>query len=327
MTISVAKEIINTIKFIMPVQKPKGTVRQRYCLISNGWIVAADDYMCIASPINMSINSAPNTHQLRAVLAKCGEDLSITELDKESIAVTSGALRAVVKCVLPAQLDLKAPDPITWVVDDSLKVALKAAESLAEENTNKPELGAVKLADMCCYGAVPMGTAAIQAFHGFSIPGTHLIPKAAAKAVCATKLALVGIGASDNSITFHFGNGAFIKTALHAGNFPVFEHLFETQQVATQIPSDFYSGLAAITPFSEEGFVIFKQGVMTSKNLENKPSTYAIEGMGQDYGLDIKLLLKVKANFKNIILEEKQVIFYNENMRGVIAKAVERNVE
>lgn len=326
---STAKDLIKTINFILPVQKNKGTPQQQFCLIQNGWIVAADDYTCIASPIDMAVDACLSTFQLKTALVKSKEDdLSFTQIDERTLTVKSGNLKATVACNNPAILNLKAPDDLMLVLTDDFKAALKAVDGLCAENVSRPELGAVKVSGACCYAASSTGKAVIEAFHGFDIPGAHLIPKVAVKAVINAKVALAGVGWSNNTMTFHFENGAFIKTALHAGSFPSIEHLFETNiKEKTKIPEDFFQALGAIAPFSTQGYVYFEDGHITSDSVENAASTYYMDGLNVQGILEIALLIKVKSQFKEAIFDENKVVFFGDIARGVIAKARPQHAE
>lgn len=313
-----AKELLQAVNFLMPIQKKRGTVNQQFCYIGNGWIAAADDYMSIAVPIETPIEAFPNTFQLRSALLKCGEDLSITKLNPLQIAITSGSFKAIIGCT--KELELKGPDQLTLMVDDKLKKCFKATQTLPAENSNRPEFGAIKLADGCCTSLTPTGTALLQAWHGFNVPGAYLVPVAASKALVRSKEPLIGLGYTENSITFHFASGAFIKTALHSGNFPGIEHLFNVETSEPyEIPDDFAAAVKAIQPFSKEGFMHFRKGCITSDVEENEASTYKFDGLPEDKSISIPLYLKIKDYFQNARFSERSIIFQKDNVRGVIA--------
>lgn len=313
-----AQTLLKAVNFIMPTQKKRGTPNQQFCYIGNGWIVSCDEHMAIGYPTPTPIEAYPNTHQLRAALLKCGEDLSITVINQFQISLLSGSYKAVIACN-PA-IGLKSPDPIVGPVDDRLKQAFKAVHGMAVVNANRPELGAVQLKGGLCNGLDPKGTACLQAWHGFEIPGEYLVPKPACVALAKAKEALTGFGFSESSVTFHFENGAFIKTALHLGNFPNVEAVFNEERGEPYlIPDNFFKAVKAIEPFSDKGFLYFRKGRITSNSEESEASTYKMENLPEDKVIAIGLYLKVKACFQNVQFNERSAHFQQDNVRGVIA--------
>jgi hypothetical protein len=150
-----------------------------------------------------------------------------------------------------------------------------------------------------------------------------LIPKNVAVTVGITKIGLTGLGASNNSITFHFQNGAWIKTHIFAEPFPDYQSKFETpngSEVWAASP-EFFKALDVIESFSSDGTVYFSANGIASDIAKDQASTYQVKGLPQNMAFKAKLLISVKHAFETAIFDasNQKVVFRNDKamIRGV----------
>lgn len=105
-----AEGLIAALKFILPAQKKNGTIQQQHCFIGNGWLVAANETLTIATKIEEDLNACPQTHAFLEALSNCSEELQITQLSETALSVKSGPFQAQISCVAANQLALSGPD-------------------------------------------------------------------------------------------------------------------------------------------------------------------------------------------------------------------------
>lgn len=315
-----AASLIVALKFIAVAQKKAGPTQIQFAHIGQHWAAASDGVLTVAHPIEEDLAACPHTLQFIDALSKVGEELSITQLTANALAVSSGAFRALVPCVDFDIVPITAPDPQCAVIDDRIKEALAAVSGLATESAPNATYAAVLLQGGSAVAT--NGVALLEAWHGIDLPPGMLLPKVAATAISKTSLSLVGFGFSPSSATFYFENGAWLKTQLYGERYPNYEILFNIEGFNPwHIPDEFFKAVRAVESFSPNGNVFFQNGAVLSTQFKEEASTYKIEGLPENMGFSAKLLLAVEHAFAkaHFAPEIKRVVFSNENLRGVLS--------
>ena len=319
-----AASLLAALKFVAVAQKKAGTVQQQFGVISGNWAAASNGVLTVATKVEEDLSACPHTYQLIDALSKVGEDLSITQLSPTSLAVVSGAFRALIPCVGFGDVGISGPDERCAVIDDRIKAAFEAVLPLATDGAQHAHLAAVLLQSGSAVAT--NGHVLAEYWHGIDLP-PMLIPKASAVAILKAGKALTGFGYSGPSATFWFEDDSFIKTQLFAEKFPNYQPLFECEGLNPwPVPDEFYKAVRSIESFSRSGVVYFENGMLASNEQETEASTYKIEGLPEGMGFNAKYLLMVETSFKNVYFEESsnKAFFFGENVRGVIM-GIDRN--
>jgi len=311
-----AKGLLDALAFIKPCQKKKGTLEQTHCLIQANWMVASDGIMTIATPVQEDLTACPQSSLLEEALKKSKGELSITQLSDEALSVSSGSLKITVPCEPTSALNISGPDPQRGVADFRLKEALKDLAPIATE-------GAADAINACVLidGVNAVATnnhLILEIEHGVNLPNNILVPKAACAAVGKCKKLLTGFGFSGSSCTFWFEDGSFIKTQLFDSKYPNYQiHLENEDALFAPIPESFFEAIAAVKDHSTTSVVYVKDSGIWSDNLE---SSYQVEGLIGDMGINFKYLTLVKSSIENICFDSEQnkLFFFDHDRRGMI---------
>ena len=108
---SPAASLLAALKFVAIAQKKAGPTNVQFGHIAHNWAAASDGVLTVAHPIEEDLVACPHTLQFIDALSKVGEELSITQLTANALAVSSGAFRALVPCVGFDDVPITAPDP------------------------------------------------------------------------------------------------------------------------------------------------------------------------------------------------------------------------
>jgi len=319
-----AASLLAALKFIAIAQKKTGTVQQQFGMIRGNWAASSNGVLTVATKIEEDLAACPHTYQLIDALSKVGEDLSITQLSPTSLAVVSGALRALIPCVAFNEISIIGPDERCAVIDDRIKAAFEAVMPLATDGAQHAHLAAVFL--QAGSAVATNGHVLAEYWHGIDLP-PMLIPKASAVAIVKAGKALTGFGYSGPSATFWFEDDSFIKTQLFAEQFPNYQPLFACEGLNPwPVPDEFYKAVRSIESFSRSGIVYFENGMLASNEQETEASTYKIEGLPEGMGFNAKYLLTVEPSFKKVHFDEQsnKAFFFGENVRGVLM-GIDRN--
>ena len=324
---SPAASLLNALRFICVAQRKAGPTNVQFCNASHHWVAASDGIVTAAHPIQEDIQTCPQTHPLIEALSTVAQEreLSITQLTPHALAITSGAFRGLISCVAPAEIPITGPDPTAVQLNPGQGVlmqhALASVASLAVDGSPEAIKAGVYL--QAKSAVATDGAALLECWHGVDLPGAVLMPRYAAIAVGATKHALIGLGASASSVTFHFQNGAWLKTQLYAERYPNYQHFFDTSPGAKvwAAPLDFFKAIDTIESFSKTGTVHFNAQGIASDSTKEQASTYRVEGL-PDMAFKAKLLLSVKHAFETAAFDpvNRKVVFYNNKarIRGVV---------
>ena len=319
-----AASLLAALKFIAVAQKKAGTVQQQFGVISGNWAAASNGVLTVATKVEEDLSACPHTYQLIDALSKVGEELAITQLSPTSLAVVSGAFRALIPCVGFGDVGITGPDERCAVIDDRVKAAFEAVLPLATDGAQHAHLAAVLLQSGSAVAT--NGHVLAEYWHGIDLP-PMLIPKASAVAILKAGKALAGFGYSGPSATFWFEDDSFIKTQLFAEQFPNYQPLFNCEGLNPwPVPDEFYKAVRSIESFSRSGVVYFENGMLASNEQETEASTYKIEGLPEGMGFNAKYLLTVESSFKNVHFDEQsnKAFFFGENVRGVLM-GIDRN--
>lgn len=314
-----AASLIAALKFIAVAQKKVGATNVQFSHIAHNWVAAFDGVMTVAAPIEEDLQACPHTLQFIDALSKVTDDLAITQLTANTIAVSSGVFRALVPCVAFDEVPIPPPDPQCAVIDNRIKAAFAAVAGLATDGASDAVHASVLL--QAGSAVATNGAALLEAWHGIDFPSSMLIPKAAANAIAKVTRSITGFGYSQSSATFYFEDGSFIKTQLYGETYPNYAAALDVPSLNLwPVPEDFFKGVRAIESFSPNGNVFFEDGAVLSKIHKEEASTYCIEGTPERMGFSAKMLLAVEHAFKKAHFEtnSNKVVFYGDNVRGVL---------
>lgn len=314
-----AASLIEALKFIALAQQKEGTPQQTHCAIGNGCIIAFNGVFAAGHMIEDDLHACPHTTRLLDALGKCGEKLSITQLDGDRLSINSGRFRAIVPCIPFAQLIDVAPDEPCAEIDDRIKAGLEMAAWVLADTAARPMLAGALLQANSIVGT--NGNMLIEYWHGIDLPPGMLIPKTACIAISKTPKKLAKFGFSQNSATFYFEDGSFIKSQLYSDTYPDYDVLFPPEVNPWPLPAGFFEGVRNIQSLSDDRIAYFNESGMFVKDAKkNEAGSYEVEGLklGQAYNMDY--LLAVESVFKQVDFDTNggRVFFYGENTRGIL---------
>lgn len=318
--VSPAQSLIDAITFISNAQKKAGEPNQTHCAMSGGWVCAFDGVLTIGAKIEEAIHAAPNTFKFLAALKQVENDISITQLSQNSLAVTSGDFRAIVPCVELGEISCKiaGPDAPCAAISDDLALALGDVMPLATEGAATALFGGILMQANTVVAT--NGHVIFESWHGIDLPPGLVIPKAAAKAITKAKKKLVSFGYSASSATFYFDDESFIKTQLFNFRYPEYAHTLTNDSGWSPLPEMFFDALKAVTPFVEGNKVYFKNGMIVTDYREDVASTYHIENLPEGLIFNHKYLMLIKPLAKQVAFVEEpaKMMFFGDRTRGAI---------
>lgn len=158
-----------------------------------------------------------NADRMVSVWAACKGDPKVSATES-TLTVTQGRLRARVSLSDGKDYPRDTPDPETAHKALDLRPVLLGLQPFVATDASRPWATSVCLANGFAYATNNIVLARCPIDTG--LPGAVNVPGSAVEALLAQPAALVGLGASDNSLTFYFDGGVWIKSLLVAGDWP-----------------------------------------------------------------------------------------------------------
>ena len=264
--------LLASLKIVNTILNKDGAIYESHCRLQDGWLTAQTQVLGIGEKIQEDLFACPNAHTLEAALSKCGQSISITQLDQK-LSIKSDKFRALVPCIPPENLPRSFLDASVAQLDDRLKASLAAVAPLAlDENS-------VVTASVLLRNGTVTATdrkVIIQAWHGIDLPELAL-PKAVINPLIKNPKKLKGFGFSASSVTFHFEDDSWLKCQMMADKWPDVNRILDRPCNAWPLPESFYEAVKALEPFSEDGFVHFDGNKMLSHPEESKGASFEIQ--------------------------------------------------
>ena len=315
--------LLTALKFCQLVTKSEGAPFETHILLSNYTAVAFNGVLATGIKIDEDINGAPNANLIVQALSKCGDNLSITQLDQLRLSIKSNKFKAIVPCIDSALMTAAIPDPQVALLNDRFKEAMAAVCTLPSETAQSVIAASILMA-----GASLIATdrkVMMEYWHGQDLPYGIALPKAFATALIKCPKSLRGFGFSTNSATFWFEDDSWLRSQFFAEPWPDIRTILDRKCNPWPIHADFYRGLDSVEPFSETGDVYFDSGIMRSDHDENVGASFEIFGLPKGPVFSIKQLNLIRPFVKEIDFMAQgthttnMCLWYGESCRGAIA--------
>lgn len=314
------KNVLDPLKFVYSaIDKKSAVIEMTHFLIENGHVRATNGVLSLGSPIELDLKCAPHAETALLAVRSCKDVISLSLTDGGRLRVGSGRFRALVPCS-----DTNGeyhPKPSGMEVDidgEKLLAAFQRLEPFVAVDNLRPWANGILLRGQSAFAT--NNICLIEAWLGVDLPLTANIPLAAIKAVTSQNTHPSKVLMDERSITFMYDNGRWIKTQLYESEWPLLERILNVSCTPREIPKDFFAGIDAITKFTDNGRVYFRDGKMCSSPSDKEGATYEVEGLPEKglYKAEAVKLLAGVATSADFDRYPETAIFYGENVRGAV---------
>ena len=313
---------VEALRFVGLVTKEVGPANETHVSLGSNWATAFNGIIAVGSKIIEDIYAAPNNKLLIEALSKCGEHLSITQLDNNRLSIKSDKFKAIVPCVDPQLMTIAVPDEPIAIINDRLKQAIEIVGILANEDAQSVVAASILLSKG---SAIATNRHVIfEYYHGIDLPNGLALPKALVQPLTKNKKVLSKFGFSQSSATFYFEDESWIRSQFYAEPWPDVRPILDRSCNPWPVPADFWTGLAAVAPFSPDGAIFFHNGMLSSHTETGQGATFEVAGLpgGPIYSSRQLAFIKPYADKIDFLAPGPagpMLMFYGPNIRGAIA--------
>lgn len=263
--------ILEALNFVVIAQEKDQLSYQTHCAIYHNRITATDGFLTASHPlpVDPNLSCAPKTHDLLKALKalKAGYDLTLTD---GTLTVSSDKTRVKVPVLSLDSVPQVSPDAPLCNIPATVVQALSTVAFLADEKAPRLALASVLLRNYSA--AATNGFALLESWHGELLPTGDkgvAIPKAGLKALLSIKQAPIQLGISDNSITFYFANGAWLKIQRFSEEWPDIDAVLNYNPSPSEVPKEFIDAIDTAAKFADLNKIYLVNGVVKSTNQPN----------------------------------------------------------
>ncbi len=288
--------------------------------ISDGRIVGFNGDMAISSPIGVDIRAKPHAQTFIKAVNSASEEVALSLTQSGRLSLKSGKFRALINCLSGDESRFVIPEGQVITLGDNFLDCIKALAPFQGVDASRPWATGIMLRSGSALAT--NNICLVEYWHGTTLPFPINIPKPAISELLRIGENPEKVQVTQNSISFHFPGGRWIRTQLLASGWPEqIDAILSSEGSPQAIPEGLFEGLETLKPFTDDGSRVFftAQGVATSNEPE-AATTVDIAGMtaGPCFHHAMLSLLQNTATQIDFSSYPKPCKFLGDKMRGVI---------
>jgi hypothetical protein len=316
--------MLRELKFVMGAVAKKDLVPgMTHFSIDNGRIRSYNGALALCSPIAFDIDCKPHAQQLLKAITNCNPEhvvtMSMTPAGK--LRIQNGPYRALVDCLEEPTPHVEPEGDLVQFDGKTLRSAFEHLLPFVGNDASRQWTNGVLLHAQSAYAT--NNVIICQFWLGTPIPLTLNIPSDAIREFLRVGEDPTHAQVTDNSITFHFPDGRWIRSGLWETKPETITAVLDKcggEPVA--LDPKFFEGLKAIRAFTDKiGNVYFKNGELMTHLEEDVGAKFKLDDFPHTgcYALEMLQLLEGVADKIDWSTYPNPVVFHNEYLRGVLA--------
>ncbi len=290
-------------------------------VIENGTVRGYNGTLALCSPIPFDISCKPKAEPLIRAISNCTETAQLSLTPAGRLRVQSGAFKAFIECIEGETPHVLPSGQMADVDGAVLLAGIKAVEPFIGEDASRPWANGVLLRGPSIFAT--NNVCLVEYWAGATTPTPINVPSAAVKEILRINEAPTHLQYDDNSVTFHYSEGRWLRTQLRSAEWPDLSKVLDKPCNPEPVDSRLFDGLAVLAPFTDKrlGRIFIRDGVMSTHTAgSDEGATYAIEGFPHFgvYNVNMLALLQGVAEKADFSTYPGPCLFFGESLRGAI---------
>lgn len=320
--------MLKELKFVQGAVAKKDFVPEmKHFAIEKGVVRSFNGVVALSSPIPFDIDCNPRADQLVKAISHCKETASLSMTATGRLRIVSGAFRAFVECVDGEMPHVEPEGDFVHVNGNEVQEAFAALEPFIGNDASRPWTNGVLLRGQSAYATNNVMLA--QYWMGSPFPADVNIPKAAIAEVLRINEVCIGLQVTKTSLTFHFADKRWVRTALLSTEWPNLSPILDKPANLQPVNSSLFDALESLKPFADKLGRVFIYGnkAYTHVDAKGMPSSedgaaYDIEGVQFAGIYRIEMLERLAELGEGLEADmsfyPEPCLFRNKRLRGAI---------
>ncbi len=292
--------------------------------IEDGFVRAYNGMLALCAPIAFDINCKPKAAPLVAAIARCPGTIQLSMTPTGRLRVISGEFKAYIDCI-PDETPHVHPEgetiQLSQVQGEAIVKALSTVHTFVSDDASRPWSNGVLLRGKSAFAT--NNVIGVEYWTGVDMPMEVNIPRKAVDEMLRIEEVPTHIQMNATSITFHYANKRWIRTATLACEWPDMGKLFGTAHNPKPLDPTVFDALEKLKPFVDQmGRVYLYPGtISTVADMEQEEGArVTVESIEHTALFNIEMLLRLKgiAETMDLSTYPAPCAFYGGMLRGVI---------
>jgi DNA polymerase III sliding clamp (beta) subunit (PCNA family) len=312
--------MLKELKFVQGAVAKKDFVpAMTHFRIEKGTVRSFNGHMAICSPIALDLECTPKAESLVKAISNCEETVMLSLTEKGRLKVQSGRFRAFIETIEGDTPHLEPSGKIVEINGAALLDSFQKISSFVGNDAARPWTNGILLRGQSAFAT--NNVCLIEYWLAIDIPFVVNIPGTAVKEVIRVDEPPSHLQLDDNSVTFHYTGGRWIRTQLYITQWPDISKVLDQPSAPVPVDPRLYQALDSLAQFSDElTRVHLKDGILRTHMEDEVGASYEVDGLGITGLYQIKMLrlLEGVAETADFTRYPNPVLFFGHNLRGAI---------
>lgn len=287
--------------------------------IKGGRVSSFNGMMALSSPIACDIDCIPKAEPLVKAIGLCNDTITLSMTEAGKLRVQSGSFKAFIETVDIEPPHVQPEGEIVQFDGEAVLEAFKKLVNFVGNDASRPWTNGILLRGQSAFAT--NNVVLVEYWLGVDLPLVVNVPKAAITEILRLDEAPTHGQIHENSLTFHFADGRWLRTQLYETQWPDLSRILDVDHKPTPADVRLFEALDYLKPFADElGRVYINEGLISTHNDLDMGASYEIEGllMKGIYRIEMLELLKGVVTNADFTRYPQPTIFYGDRLRGAI---------
>ena len=320
--------MLESLQFVQGTVAKGSTLKNlEFCRIAGGVIMTSNSEMVSYSPIDCDIEATPQFEGFSNAVSNCGDDVQMAMTGAGKLSIKSGGFKCYLPCVEAGDLAPFFVQPSGDMMPDVDGAALlealrKVRPFVGTDDTRKWSRG-VNLGSESVI--VTNNVILVEHYTGTPFPFPVVLPASAVDELLRIGKNPVGLQGDQQSLTFHYEGGRWMRTQLIAESWPDVAHLFQDVSQCAPLPAGFFDTLEKLRPFAgKENNCFIRGGAVSTDDRPELGASFRVAGLDEsvDNIFALSLLLSLSDVCEKAMLGSYPSMPFTDSagtLRGMIA--------
>jgi hypothetical protein len=318
--------MLKELKFVMGSVARKDYVPElQHFKISDGRVEGFNGIISLSTPIDLEIEAMPKAVQFVKAIERLPDDQEcVLDLTKAGrLSVKSGRFRAYVECwEAEHETPHVTPKGEQYAMPGGILPILKRVAPFMGIDASRPWACGILLDGQTA--TVTNNVVVVQHWlPGLTFPSPINLPSVAVSEMLRIGQEPVAMQPEAGAITFHYANGAWLRTSLLDGAWPVdLSNVLDRESLGQQtLPAGFFDAVARVDAFGKDGRIYLRPDLVTTSLTEGDGAQMDVPGLNADGCFHIEQIVALGSLGVSSIdwhMYPLPCLFYGDNLRGAL---------
>lgn len=315
--------MLNDLKFVQGAVAKKDFVPAlTHFHIEDGHIYGFNGILAISTPTDLAVTATPKAAAFVKAVERIpeGEEVVLNLTDTGRLSVKAGRFRAYVECHEDSANVVRVRPGGDYVeLPPGLLPVLRTIAPFMGIDATRPWAMGALLRGQSAFAT--NNIVLIEHWLPIVFPSDLIIPAEAIKEMIRIGTEPVGIQVEAAAVTFHYPNGAWLRTQLVIGEWPDLARVLDTPSNPAPVPEDFFTELRRLDAFTgKENKIFLRGGVLATSATEGDGALVELDDFGGVGVHFISQMLKLEDVATSIDFSTwpRPCAFFGDMLRGAI---------